>query len=228
MRMLRVLAPLLLLAASAAAEPAADVVRFAVDAEKARGHLLVSEQLYMLGEARAAALHAAHPVQELGNRLYGPVRRVDGPSADRLRDTLKRPGQAIEAKEPPGRYVATVASVARTLDDAVTRVAGAGVRASVGFRARVVAALLVDVAEEYEDAIKAGRIVQLVEYQDAYGFLQRAKALYESLPADARRADADMRALSQALPTAREAPRSPLPAKNVKALTDRIAASLPK
>ena len=228
MRTTAILAAILLsLAGPVAAQPAADLVRFAADAEKARGHLLVSEQLYTLGQSRGAALHAAHPVQELGNRLYGPMRRVDGASADRLRDSLKRPGQAIEAKEPPGRYVATVASVAKALDDAVSRVVGTDARGG-GFRARVVAGLLDAVADEYEESFKAGQITQLVEYQDAYGFFQRAKTLYESLPSEARRADADMTALAKAFPSSREAPKSPLPPKNVKALTDRINASLPK
>jgi hypothetical protein len=57
----------------------------------------VSEQLYMLDEARAAALHTAHPVQELGNRLYGPVRRVDGPSADREGPSAPLPSKNVKA-----------------------------------------------------------------------------------------------------------------------------------
>ena len=215
------------LAAPATAQPPADVVRFAIDAEKARGHLLVSEQLAMLGSGRGAALHAAHPVQELGNRLYGPVRRVDPARADALREALRRPGRSLEAKEPPARYAAIVASVAKTLDEAITLVAGAETRASVSFRSRVIAGLLAEIAEEYEDAIKNGRVTQPVEYQDAYGFSQRVKSLYESLPAEARTADADIASLSKALPS-REAPKAPLAPKELKALTARITASLPK
>jgi len=210
------------LPAVAAAQPQADAVRFAADVERARGHLLVSEQLYMLGQAGAAALHAAHPVQELGNRLIGPVRRVDAARADRLREALKEPGRAIEAKESPSRYVAMVVSVGKTLDEAVTLVVGQKRRASVGFRARVIAALLGSVAEEYEEAFKDGRITQLVEYQDAYGFFRRARTLYEALPRDFRRVDVDIALLSNALPSSREPPSSPTPPKTVRELTERI------
>jgi hypothetical protein len=218
----------LALAAGAAAQPSSDAVRFAVDAEKARGHLLVSEQLYMVGQARGAALHAAHPVQELGNRLVGPLRRVDAARADRLRDTLKEPGRTIEAKAPPARHVATVASVVKALDEAITHVVGAEPRASVPFRTAVIASLLEAVAEEYEESIKDTRITQLVEYQDGYGFFRRAKSLYDALPPAARKADADMAALAKAFPSSREPPKPPLPAKTVKDLTSRIAATLTK
>jgi hypothetical protein len=152
---------------------------------------------------------------------------VDAPRADGLRATLKEPGQAIEAKTSPARYSATVASVAKALDDAVTLVAGAGASAPA-FRAKVIAALLEAVAEEYEESYKDTRITQLVEYQDAYGFFHRAKSLYTDLPPTARSADADMQALTKGFPSSREPPKPPMPAKTVKTLTTRIAATVTK
>jgi len=223
------IAVIVLLASAAAtrAHAADDAVRFAADAEKARAHLLVSEQLYMTGQARPAALHAAHPVHELGNRLIGPLRRVDAARADRLRDALKEPGRAIEAKVPPTRYVATVASVATALDDAVTRVAGADARASVPFRTKVISMVLAGIADEYEEAYKNDRITQPIEYQDAYAFFRRTQTLYDALPPESRRADVDMTALSKAFPS-HTPPPSPMPLKTVKSLTDRIATTLTK
>jgi hypothetical protein len=212
-------------ATPASAQPGADMVKFAADAEKARGHLLVSEQLYAQAQARGGALHAAHPVQELGNRLIGPVRRVDAARADRLRETLKEPGRAIEARVPAAQYTATVARVASALDDAVTRVVGAEERAKPAFRARVLAALLDGVADEYDEAFKDGRITQVVEYQDAYGFFSRARALYDALPPSARRADAEMTSLAKAL-ASREPPKEPMPARDLRALTRRIGRAL--
>jgi hypothetical protein len=214
-------------AGRAEAQPPADAVRFATDVEKARAHLLVSEELYTAGQGRAAAIHAAHPVQELGNRLTGPVRRVDAARADRVRDALKEPGRAIEAKVPPARYAETVASVGKTLDEGVDRVAGAATRASVAFRARVLAALLAGMAEEYEEGFKDGRITQPIEYQDAYAFFRRAKLLYEALPPDARRGAEDFAALSKALGS-REPPPTPMPARTLKETALRLGASLTK
>jgi hypothetical protein len=209
------------------AQPPADAVPFATDVEKARAHLLVSEELYAAGQAGPAGLHAAHPIHELGNRLVAPLRRVDGAAADRLRDTLKEPGRAIQAKVPPAQYGTTVASVGKALDDAVTRVVGADTRATPAFRAGVLATLIAGLADEYDEAFKDGRITQVVEYQDAYGFFRRAKTLYDALPPDARRADADIASLAKAFPS-REPPKTPLPAKAVKDLTQRIGTALTK
>ena len=214
--------------ATASAAQTDDHVRFAADAEKARGHLLVSEQLYGLGQARTAALHAAHPVQELGNRLVGPVRRVDAARADRLRDTLKEPGKSIELKVPPARYAEIAAGVGTALDQAVALVVGAEAGATPAFRARVVAALIEAVAEEYDESFKDGRITQLVEYQDAYGFFRRAQTLYDALPPASRTADGELQSLSKAFPSPRDPPSPPLTFKAVKDLTSRIATSLRK
>ena len=221
----RAAALVIALALPAAAQPPQDSVRFATDAEKARAHLLVSEELYVGGQGRTAAVHAAHPVQELGNRLIGPVRKVDSARADRLRDLLKAPGRALESKVDAARYAATVASVGVALDDAITVVAGAAPRASLAFRARVVAALLAGMAEEYDEAFKNGRITQVIEYQDAYAFFRRARMLYGALPAEARRADADVATLAKAFPS-REPPAPPMPLDAVKDLARRIGAAV--
>ncbi|HYE94542.1 MAG TPA: hypothetical protein VEA38_26140 [Terriglobales bacterium] len=225
---MRALFALLLTLAAASpvlAQPPVDLVRFAADAEKARGHLLVSEELYAAGQARPAALHAAHPVHEIGNRLIGPVRRTDALRADRLRAALREPGRALDGKVPPARYAETVAALVTAIDEAVTHVVGAGPRAEPGFRARVIAALLADVVDEYEEAFKDGRIAQVVEYQDAYGFFRRARVLYDALPAAARRADTDVAALAKAVPGV-EPPRAPMPAATLKQTAQRIAATL--
>ena len=208
-----------------AQSPSPDMVRFAADVEKARAHLLVSEQLYATGQARTAALHAAHPVQELGNRLIGPVRRVDTARADRLREALKDPGRVIEAAAPATRYAATVVSLTKALDDAVTRVVGAEARWDVALRSRVLAALLDGMADEYDEAYKEGRITQVVEYQDAYGFFQRVQALYKELPADARRADLEMATLARAL-SSREPPVTPMAASALRETARRAASAL--
>ncbi len=46
------------------------------------------------------------------------------------------------------------------------------------FAAQVVAELLRAVGEEYAEAVQGGRLANLEEYQDAYGFLQVARELF--------------------------------------------------
>ena len=48
---------------------------FAANIEKCKAHLAVSAELYAKGD-RAAALHASHPIQEIGNKVIGPASKV--------------------------------------------------------------------------------------------------------------------------------------------------------
>jgi hypothetical protein len=205
----------------------ADVhVRFVRDVEQAKGHLLVSKELYARGQAGRASLHATHPVQELGNRLVGPIRKVDPELAERVRALLRQPDQAISRRVATPRYEALVNEVYGALDEAVVKVLPSGVRGSVTFEGQVLGALLEAAGEEYEEAVRGGTIAQVVEYQDAYGFVRRAQALHEQLESRARASvAADIGVLARAFPSVM--PRGkPLPPSQVKALIERISAAL--
>jgi hypothetical protein len=178
----------LAVAGRAAAQDA--LVAFAVTLEEAKGHLVVSQELYAAGQRGRAALHAGHPVQEIGNRLIGPVRRVDPALADGVRAALKAPGRDLDQKVPAARYAETVAATLARLDAAMERVVPAASRADPGFQARVLAGLLRALAREYAEGVQDGRVTQVVEYQDAYGFFGRAQILARTLGPAARAKDA--------------------------------------
>ena len=202
-------------AAGALAAPAVphEHVEFAVNVEKAKGHLLVSRDVYAARQPARARLHGAHPVQEIGARLFGPAARISAELGERLRQALKRPGQDLDAGVPSARYALTVTRVFAAMDDAVARVVPAPVRSEPAFHITVIRELLSEIVEEYDEAWKDGTIVQVVEYQDAYGFLVRARALYRELarrPAGGAAAsvERDFDALARALPGVAP-PRSP-------------------
>ena len=176
-------------AGSASGQAPDPLLAFAVTVEEAKGHLLVSQELYAAGQRGRAALHAAHPVQEIGNRLVGPIRRVDPALADGVRAGLKAPGRDLERAVPTVRYAETVANTLAQLDAARDRVLPASRRADLAFQARVLGGLLRALAREYEEGVKDGRLTQLVEYQDAYGFFKRAQALTQALAPAARAAN---------------------------------------
>lgn len=232
---MRPAAPLLLVvllgigsvAAGAAPPPSADgQVDFVTNVEKAKAHLLISEELYAAGETAKAALHSSHPVQELGGRLIGPIKKVDGALGDRVRALLKKPRQAIDAKVSRPQYAALIAEVSGSLDDAVSRVIATDPRARARLRARVVDRLLEAVVEDYQEAVRSGKIAQVVEYQDAYGFLRRAHALYRDIAGIVPESTgADFAALTRGFPGVTPPPL-PLPVTRVKELVARISTSL--
>lgn len=176
----------LALTSSATAQAPDPLVAFAVAVEESKGHLVASRELYAVGERGRAALHAAHPVQEIGNRLIGPVKRVDTALAERLRVALKAPGGDVEQRVSAGRYSDTVATTFGVLDTALERVVPAPQRADLGFQTRVLATLIRALVEEYEEGVKDGRVTQVVEYQDAYGFFRRAQVLSRAVDRAAR------------------------------------------
>ena len=203
-----------------------DQARFVADVEQAKAHLLISQELYAAGQAPKAALHASHPVQELGNRVIGPIKNVNGALGERVRALLKKPREAVDGHVARPQYEALVTEVSGALDDAVNQVVLKDVRASVAFQAKVIGRLLDAVVEEYDEAWKSGKIAQIIEYQDAYGFFRRAHALYRTIASRLpRSSDADFAALASGFPGV-SPPAAPLPLGRVKALVARISTSL--
>jgi hypothetical protein len=223
---------LLLPAAAALAQAEDPMVVFAANIEKCKAHLAVSAELYANGD-RAAALHASHPVQEIGNKVIGPAARTSPELGDKVRAALRRPSADLAGTTSPGQYERVVRETAATLDDAAKRVVPEERRSSLAFRARVLADLLSGMATEYDEAYKAGKITQMVEYQDAYAFFKRAQAAHRHLtpalrtknPAMAGELDGQFAALAKALPGLTP-PASPIPAAHMQAMVAAMVKSL--
>lgn len=129
-------------------------VRFVVSVEQARAHLLASRELFNAGQASQAAL---------------------------LQAALKVPRREIDAKAPRERVEKGFDEAGARLTEAVARVVPESTASSLTFRSRVLGELLRGVETEYDEAYKGGRITQQVEYQDAWAFFQRARALHREL-----------------------------------------------
>lgn len=82
-----------------------------------------------------------------------------------------RPGGDAQA------YAERIQETFTLLDQSLKAMIPAGVLQDRTFKITLLTRLLEAVGGEYEEAIQEGKVVNLVEYQDAYGFLQRAKAL---------------------------------------------------
>jgi hypothetical protein len=232
-RAILALALTLLVPAAVALAQAEDAqVAFAANIEKCKAHLAVSAELYATGD-RAAALHASHPIQEIGNKVIGPASKVSAELGDKVRAALRRPSADLTGTTSPSQYDRVVREAAATLEEAVERVVPKERRASLAFRARVLADLLLGMATEYEEAYKAGKITQVVEYQDAYAFFMRAQAGHRDLapalraknPALAAELGRQFAALARALPGLTP-PASPMPADRMQATVATLAKSL--
>jgi hypothetical protein len=216
------------------AEPAAtdEQVTLAANVEMVKGHLFASRQLYARRQDAWAAVHAAHPVQELWSAVRGPLEAASPELASTLAALLERPERELDARVPEPRYRATVETVSAALDEALARAVPAPVRASPGFWTRVVVALLRHVAEEYAEAVETGKVAQVIEYQDAYGFFHRARLLFRaragggpSGEARAKRVEGAWLRLGRAFPDVLP-PSRPVPAAEVERAVGAIVTEL--
>jgi hypothetical protein len=223
---------LLVVAVPALAQAEDAQVAFAANIEKCKAHLAVSAELYAKGD-RTAALHASHPIQEIGNKVIGPASKISAELGDKVRAALRRPSADLKGGSSPPQYDQVVREAGAALDEAVERVVPKERRTSLTFRARVLADLLLGTATEYQEAYNAGKITQMVEYQDAYAFFKRAQALHRDLapalrakdPALARELDGQLAALARALPGLTP-PAQPMSADRIQAAAAALAKSL--
>jgi hypothetical protein len=201
--------------------------------ELAKGHLTASRETYRKGQRVRADVHAAHPIQELGYRLWRPVTRVDAELARQVEAAVRQVSTAADGKTPSREYDALVARTLELLDRAVARVVPADVRDAPRFQAAVLNTILDSVVEEYDEGVAQGKVVLEIEYQDAWSFLQRARARWPALRERIARASPDVVAavdtrlgeLARAMPGITPPP-APVPADRVKGAVQAIADAL--
>jgi hypothetical protein len=143
-----------------------------------QGHLRVGAELYAAGAADMAATHMKHPSDELYSGLKEPFekRGVKGFDAE-----LEALAKAVEGKAP-AEEVAT----ARAAVDAAILKAMAAAKSDAATTLKTVVSLLREAGEEFEIGVKEGKIVNLHEYQDAYGFTMIARDMTEAAKAQAK------------------------------------------
>ena len=222
-------------AALAQSHPPKEQIEFSANVEKLKGHLMTSVELYEQGEATAAAIHAAHPIQELWGKIRTPVNRESAELEVRIAMLLEKPNREIEAKVPPKDYRQTVREIFSAIDQAENRIVPIRVREDLSFRAKLILELLEEVVEEYSEGVQEGKVTQFVEYQDALGFFRRAQALYRTItgalkkkdPASTRTIDGALAELARGLAKVTP-PEKPLSTDRVRDLVKQVGDELGK
>jgi hypothetical protein len=151
---------------------------------QARGHQLVALDLLAAGD-EAAAIHAAHPIEEVLASVEGEVEEHGGDPA-----SLRAAFEAfLDAVETGGDAEAAAEQSRTAIEEAEAAVAGDP--EDPAYRGSVVAALLSTAAHEYEESLGNGQVTETVEYQDGYGFVRAAQELYEDIAPAVEEASAE-------------------------------------
>lgn len=211
----------------------AEQVRHATALAQMQAHLQASLANWEAGDYEMASVHAAHPVEELWE-LVADELEEHGVAAP-LKEALEayealagEAGQAGQVKVAHGEAITAVQQAMKAL-------VGTGVLEDPAFRAALVAELMEGVEEEYGEAVQNGRVVELEEYQDAWGFLQVAQSLYEPIADEVKAAEAEAAeeieeefdVLAEAFPAV-QPPATPLAPEEIKEAAGEIIAELGK
>lgn len=135
-----------------------------------QGHLLMAQELFEQHNPKGAEPHVSHPVDELYGTLEPALRaqRITPflTTLEQLRQQVRLNPQSPRTRQMLTRAQQAIAVVAQSL---------AGMKTD---QAQLVAAVVPQLAQtavqEYEGALAGDRVVEVIEYQDARGFLRQA------------------------------------------------------
>jgi hypothetical protein len=209
-----------------------DQLKIATTFELMKGHLTSARENAKQGKIPLAQAHAAHPLHEEYAELPSTF-ATDHPALDKtLREDLTRLQQSVDGKHDATALGTAVDGVFKHLDHSLRTVIPADIRESAQFRSAVVLHLLEAIEEEYDEAVDDGKVVNVAEYQDAFGFLQRVRALTNQLAdglqaGDRQQLTSRLKNMEDALPTIMP-PASPVSPEVVAKQADALAALLKK
>jgi hypothetical protein len=207
-------------------------LQIATTLERMKGHLISALENYRLGQVPLAQAHVTHPLHEEYKTLPSTF-PSEHPWLDQtLREAFTRLQQSIGGHPDVAALEAEVNADIRLLDQGLRSLLGTEIFHNPRFRSALSVHLLAKIADEYDEAIKDGKVVNIAEYQDAFGFLQRLRALVEQQadrlsPADRAPIAALLKSLEAALPSIMP-PSSPVSAQVVKQRTEELSELLRK
>lgn len=155
--------------------------------EMIRGHLLVGAELIEAGRWADALPHFLHPEEE----IYASIRdQLKTFNIAPFQVALKSLSQTVKAKNKEA-YTRARAALDERLAAAETAVKAKEANTTY-FTLETALEVLQQAADEYEEAVAKGRIANVVEYQDARGFVFEVDRLVGTVmpAATAKNADA--------------------------------------
>ncbi len=170
--------------------PSSEDITFGEQLAQIRGHHLAATELYAAGDAKGAATHTGHPVEELLAVVRTEVAEHDDAVAERLEPALAAPSTVVADEGTEEELAEAIAEATEVVEDAESAVVG-DTLTTPAYRASVIAALLTTVGHEYDEAVQDGKLELEAEYQDAYAFMAIAKQQYDDISGPVREAGAE-------------------------------------
>lgn len=142
-----------------------------------KGHLIVAQALMEAGNYQEAEPHVGHPVEE----LYGDIEpQLSQRNVPEFKTTLNQFHDGIKTNPKSDKIKEQYDSSMAAVDQAIAAVPADKLQSPQTILP-VINGLLQTANAEYEAAIANGKVVELIEYQDAMGFVVYAEQLYQSI-----------------------------------------------
>lgn len=161
------------------------LVDFVSNIEQIRGHLEQAISNKQAGNNILVLAHTLHPIEEIYSNIEGQISDANSTLNQTLSSNLNQLSQMAN-NSTPDQFNMQVQKVNGLLNQTVEKVVPIENRNNdtVAFNLVIVADLLATAETEYKEAVENGTIKEIVEYQDAQGFVSRAQSIFEqTLPA---------------------------------------------
>jgi hypothetical protein len=155
-------------------------VQFVSNVEMIKGHMAQAVANKEKNDLELAKAHASHPIAEHYSTLQSEVEEHDAQLNSQLKSSLDGLAGNVDTMTAANFKIETE-RINKLLDDAVLKVIPSSETKDAKFNAQVIIALLSQTEKEYEEAVHDGKIVAMVEYQDAQAFRTRANMILNQI-----------------------------------------------
>jgi hypothetical protein len=154
-------------------------IEYVYNIEQMKGHLEQAILNKENGNNTLTRAHILHPIVEIYDFIEAPLVTVDSNLNHTLYTSLNALSQNVE-KLNVSKFTEETEKSNNMLNDAIKLV----VPQKNSTLNLIVASWLFDIANtEYEGGVRDGKVIEIVEYQDADGFISRAESLVkDSIP----------------------------------------------
>ncbi len=157
------------------------LVRFVTNVEFVRGHLEKAIENKQAGSTELAVAHAGHPIEEVYTLIHQDISVKDSQLASNLKSKLEALPNTVSS-DSISTFTQKVTEINGLLDQAVQKVAaGSEAQEEANFTIEIITGLLETANIEYEEAVANGQIIEMIEYQDASAFINRANVLFKTI-----------------------------------------------
>ena len=156
------------------------LVDFVSNIEQIRGHLEQAISNKQAGNNILVLAHTLHPIEEIYSSIEGQLSNANSTLNQTLSSNLNQLSQ-MASNSTVGRFNTQAQIINGLLNQTSEKVIPTETRNNnnTAFNLMVIADLLSIAGSEYKEAVDNGTIKEIVEYQDAQGFVSRARSVFE-------------------------------------------------